>query len=77
MLKKFSIFVTSHELEAIETMARNSEMEYNRTEKLSTLERLILGIPADAPEIYAVVVEGTEYQFEKLVKKAGDLTRLF
>jgi hypothetical protein len=76
MKKQFGIFTLENELEETVKRAKESDMEYIRTEELSQQNRLLLGIPVFAPKIYNVIVAGESKQFDKLVGNQ-ELTRVF
>lgn len=76
-MKDFGIFATEAELEKSEQLAKESEMEYVRTEKLNAIERLLYRFDPAAPDIYCVIVSGTEEQFDNLVNsQKGEMTRI-
>lgn len=77
-MKEFGIFAMNEELERTEQIAKESVMEYVRTEKLSSLERMLLGVSFAAPDMYRVIVSGTEDQFDELVKNdQQEMTRVW
>lgn len=78
IMKDFGIYAVESELKKTEQLAKESEMEYKKTVKFTSLDRLIYGISPLAPEMYCVVVSGTDEQFTKFVSmQKGEMIRFF